>query len=143
MIASGGNGNLGTLAKHWKHAAVTYKSPYLVEGWVVSSESVVSLDTELYRGPRWKTVRKLDSRTHIKPSSSGDPLPPLSSQPKWVHNWWSLGEIRRFTRRWTQHQEFRTRDQFIERLEKYNNDEIVINKCKNLEFTKTPGVNLR
>ena len=28
----GGNGNLGTLAKHWKHVAVTCKSPYVIEG---------------------------------------------------------------------------------------------------------------
>ena len=27
LIASGGNGNLGTVAKHWEHVAVTYKSP--------------------------------------------------------------------------------------------------------------------
>ena len=143
LIARGGNGNLGTLAKHWKHVAISYKSPYLIEGWVVSSESVVYLDTELYKGPRWKTVRKLDSRTHTKPSSLCVPLSPLSSHPKWVHNWWPLGEIRRFARRSTQHKEFiKTRDRFIERLERYNYDETVINKCKNLEFTKRPGVNL-
>ena len=93
LIASGGNGNLGTLAKHWKHIAVVYKSPHLIEGWVVSSESVVYLDTEQYKGPRWKTVRKLDSRTHTKPSSFGVPLSPVSSHPKWVHTWWPLGEI--------------------------------------------------
>ena len=41
-----------------------------------------------------------------------------------------------------QHEEFiKTRDQFIERLEKYNYDETVINKCKTLEFTKRLGVN--
>ena len=27
LIARGGNGNLVTLAKHWKHVAVTCKSP--------------------------------------------------------------------------------------------------------------------
>ena len=32
LIATGGNGNLGTLAKHWKHVEVTYNSPYLIEG---------------------------------------------------------------------------------------------------------------
>ena len=32
-------------------------------------------------------------------------------------------------------------DSFIERLEKYNYDDIVINKCKNLEFTKRLAVN--
>ena len=79
LIARGGNGKLGTLAKHQKHVAVSYRSPYLIEGWVVSSESVVYLDTELYKGPRWKTVRKLNSRTHTKPSSLGFPLSPLSS----------------------------------------------------------------
>ena len=63
--------DLGTLAKHWKHVAVACKSPYLIEGWVVSRESVVYLDIELYKGPRWKTVRKLDSRTHTKLSSLG------------------------------------------------------------------------
>ena len=81
LIASGGNGNLGTLAKHWKHVAISYKSPYLIGGWVVSSESVVYLDTEVYQGPRWKTVRKLDSRIHTKLSSLGVPLSPLSSHP--------------------------------------------------------------
>ena len=119
----------GTLTKHWKHAAVTYKSPCLIEGWVVSSESVVHLDTELYKGPRWKTMRMLDSRPHIKPSSSGVPLSLLSSHPKWVHNWWPLGEIRRFARRSTQHKVFiTTRDRFIERLEKFNYDENRINQ---------------
>ena len=119
LIASDGNGNLGTVAKHWKHVAVTSKSPSLIEGWIVSSETVVCLDTELYKGPRWKSMGKLDSRTHIKPSSLGVPLSPLSSHPKWVHNWWPLGEIRRFERRSAQHKEFiRTRDRFIERLEK-------------------------
>ena len=108
----------------------------------MSSESVVYLNIVLYKGPCWKTVRKLDSRTHTKPSSFGVPLSPLTSHPKWVHNWWPLGEIRRFARRSTQHEEFiKTRDQFIERLERYNYDETVINKCKNLEFTKRPGVN--
>ena len=97
----------------------------------MSGESVVCLDSELYKGPRWKSARKLDSRTHTKPSSLGVPLSPLSSHPKWVHKWWPLGEIRRFARRSTQHKEFiKTRDGFIERLEKYNCDEIVIDKCK-------------
>ena len=142
LIARGGDGNLGTLAKHWKHVAVAFNSPYLIEGWVVSSESVVHLDTELCKGPRWKTMRKLDSRTHTKPSSLGVPLSTLSSHPKWVHNWWPRGEIRRFARRSTQHKEFiKTRDRFIERIEKYNYDEIVINKCRNLEFTERLGVN--
>ena len=110
----------------------------------MSSECVVYLDTELYKVPRWETVRKLDSRTHTKLSSLGVPLPPLSSHPKLVHNWWPLGEIRRFARRSTHHKEFsKTRDRFIDRLEKYNYDEIVINKCKNLEFTKRSGVNFR
>ena len=58
LIARGGKGNLGTLAKHCKHVAVTCKSPYLIEGWVVSSESVVYLDTELYNVPRWKNSEK-------------------------------------------------------------------------------------
>ena len=43
LIARGGNGNLGTLAKHWKHGAISHMSPYLIEGWAVSSESVVYL----------------------------------------------------------------------------------------------------
>ena len=108
-----------------------YKFPYLIEGWVVSSESVVYSDTELYKGPRWKTMRMLDSRTHIKPSFLVVPLSPLKTHPKWVHNWWTLGEIRRFARRSTQHKEFiRTRNWSIERLEKFNYDENVINKKK-------------
>ena len=54
----------------------------------------------------------------------------------------ALGEIRRSARRSTRHKEFiRTRDRFIERLEEYSYDEIVINKCKNLEFMKRPGLN--
>ena len=78
----------------------------------MSSESVVYLDTELYKGPRLKTVRKLDTRTLTKPSSLGVPLSPLGFHPKWVHNCWPLGEIRRFARRSTQHKEFiKTRDQ--------------------------------
>ena len=88
LIVRSGNGNLDTLAKHWKHVAVLYESPYLIEDWVVSSESVFYSDSELYKGPRWKSMRMLDSRTHIKPSSLGVPLSPLSSHPKWVHNWW-------------------------------------------------------
>ena len=95
----------------------------------MSGESVVRLDSELYKGPRWKSVRKLDSRTHTKPSSLGVPLSPLRSHPKWVHKLWPLGEIRRFARKSTQHKEFiKTRDRFIEILEKYNYDEIVITK---------------
>ena len=93
LIARGGNGCLGTLAKHWKRVAVTYKVPFLIGSWVVSCESVVHLDTELCKGPRLKTVTKLDSRTHIKSSSLGVPLSSSSSHPKWVHNWWLLGEI--------------------------------------------------
>ena len=86
-------------------------------------------------------MRKLDSRTHTTPSSLGFPLSPLSSHPKWVHNRMPLGEIRRSARRSTRHKEFiRTRDRFIERLEKYSYYKIVINKCKNLEFTKRPGL---
>ena len=119
LIARGGNGDLGTLAKHWKHVAVTDKSLCLIEGWVVSCESVVYLDTELYKGPRWKTVSNLGFRTHIKPSSLDVPLSPLISHPKWV-----LVATR-----------------FIERFDKYNYDEIVIDKCKNLERMKRLGVN--
>ena len=51
----GGNGKLGTLSRHWMFVANQNKSPYLLEGWAVSSESLVFLDTELYKGPRWKT----------------------------------------------------------------------------------------
>ena len=142
LITRGGNCNLGTLAKNLKHVAISRMSPNLIEGWVVSSESVVYLDTELCEGPRWKTARKLDPTTTTKPSSLGVPLSPMSSDPKWVHNWWALGEIRRFARRSTQHREFsKTRDWVIERLERCNYDETVINKCKNLEFTKRLGVN--
>ena len=136
LIARGDNGNLSTLAKRWTHVAIAYKSPCLIEGWDVSSESVVYLDTELYKGPRWKTMRKLDSRTRTLPSSLGVPLSPLSSHPKWVHNWWPLGEIRRFARRSTARRVHQN-----QRLEKYNNDETVINKCKTIEFTKRLGVN--
>ena len=67
-----------TLETRCSHVQVT-----VFDRRVVSSESVVHLDTERYKGPRWKTVRKLDSRTHIKPSSLGVPLSPLSSHPKW------------------------------------------------------------
>ena len=88
----------------------------------MSSESALYLDTELYKGPRWKTLRNLDLRCSAAP---------VSSHPMWVHNWWPLGGVRRFATRSIQHKEFiRTREQFIERLEKYNNDEIVINACK-------------
>ena len=46
-----------------------------------------------------------------------------------------------FPRRSTKHKEFiKTRDWFTERLERYNYDETVINKCKNLEFTNRLGV---
>ena len=102
-----------------------YKFPYLIEGWVVSSESVVYSDTELYKVPRWKTMRMLDSRTHNKPSSLGVPLSPLSSHPNCVHNWWPLDEIRRFVRRSTQQREFiRTRNRSIERLVNYDGNKI-------------------
>ena len=102
-----------------------YKFPYLIEGWVVSSESVVYSDTELYKVPRWKTMRMLDSRTHNKPSSLGVPLSPLSSHPKRVHNWWPLDEIRRSARRSTQQREFiRTRNRSIERLVNYDENKI-------------------
>ena len=40
------------------------KSPCLIEGWVVSTNSIVFLDTDLYKGPRWKTQSKIYSRTH-------------------------------------------------------------------------------
>ena len=102
LIARSGNGNLGTHAKHWKKVAVMYKSPYLIEGWIVSSESVFYSDSELYKGPRWKTMRILDSRTHIKPSSLGVPL-----SLEFIRNVYTTGghsdEIRRFVRRSTQH----------------------------------------
>ena len=32
LIAKGGNGNFGMLAKHWKHVAISRKFPYLIEG---------------------------------------------------------------------------------------------------------------
>ena len=46
----------------------------------MSSESIVYLDTELYKGPRWKTA---------KPSSVGVPLSPLSSRSRGIR-WLSL-----------------------------------------------------
>ena len=54
LIARGGNDNLGTPAKHWKHVAISHKSPCLIEGWVVSSEPVVYLNsrkTVIFRCP--------------------------------------------------------------------------------------------
>ena len=57
-IAEGGNGNFGSLSRHWKFVAKQSKSPYLIEGWVVPSGSIVFFDTEVYRGPRWKTQSK-------------------------------------------------------------------------------------
>ena len=136
IFAEGGDGNLGTLS--W--VANQSKPTYLIEGWVVSSDSIVFFDTELYKGPRWMTQSKIDSRTHIKPSSLGVPLSPQSSHPKWVHNWWPLGELRRVARRSTQHNQFiKTKNQSIQRLEKYNFDETVVEKCKKkIEFTKRP-----
>ena len=45
-------------------------------------------------------------------------------------------------RRSTQHNEsIKTRKQSIQRLEKDKDDDTVVDKCKNLEFTKRPGVN--
>ena len=73
LIAEGGNDNFGTLSRHRTFVANQNKSPYLIDGWVVSSDSIVFLDTELCKGPRWKTQSKIDSRTHIKPSSLGVP----------------------------------------------------------------------
>ena len=55
FTAEGGNGNLGTLSGHLKCVANQNESPYLIEGWVVSSDSGDFMDTELYKGPRWKT----------------------------------------------------------------------------------------
>ena len=55
ITAEGGNGKLGTLSRHWKFVAKKNKSPYLLEGCVVSSDSIVFLETEVYEGPRWKT----------------------------------------------------------------------------------------
>ena len=46
-IAEGGNGNVGTLLRHWKFVANQNRSPYLIEGWAVSSDSMVFLDKEL------------------------------------------------------------------------------------------------
>ena len=40
-IAEGGNGNFGTLSRHWKFVANQSKSPFLIEGWVVPSGSTV------------------------------------------------------------------------------------------------------
>ena len=138
---TGGNGNLGTLTRHWKFVANQKESPHFVEGWVVSYVSRVFLDTEWRKGPRWKKQSKIDSRTHTKQSSLRVPLSPQRSHPKWVHNWWSLGESRRFARISTQHNDFiNTKNQFIQRLEKFYYDATVVDKCKNIEFTKTSGV---
>ena len=76
--------------------------------------SVVHLDIELCKGPRWKTVTKLDSRTHIKSSSFGRSAVTIEFSSE-------VGAQLEF---------IRIRDQFIEKLEKYNCDEIVINKQK-------------
>ena len=43
-------GNVGTLSRHWKFVANQNRSPYLIEGWVVSSDSVVFLDTNCRKG---------------------------------------------------------------------------------------------
>ena len=44
-IAEGGNSNFGTLSRHLKFVANQRKSPYLIEGWVVTSGSTDFLDT--------------------------------------------------------------------------------------------------
>ena len=41
------NGNLGTLSRHWNVEANQNKSPYLIGGCVVSSDSRVFLQTEM------------------------------------------------------------------------------------------------
>ena len=51
-IAEGGNGNVGTLSRHWKFVANQNRSPYLIEGLAVSSDSMVFLDKELSQGLR-------------------------------------------------------------------------------------------
>ena len=52
IVAECGNGNVGTLSRHWKFVANQNRSPYLIEGWAVSSDSMVFLDKELSKGLR-------------------------------------------------------------------------------------------
>ena len=59
ITAKGGNGNLGTLSGHWKCVANQNKSPYLLEGWVVSSDSGDFLDTELYTRTEMEDIIRL------------------------------------------------------------------------------------
>ena len=103
LIARGGNGKLGTFAKHWKHVAVTYKSPYLIEGLcLVSLLSIWTLNGA--RAHVGKHMRMLDSRTHIKPSSLRRAAVSIefSSEVRCTtRGRWS--EIRRFARRSTKH----------------------------------------
>ena len=54
----------------------------------------------------------------------------------------SVGEIRRFATRSTQHIEIiKTKKQFIQRLEKYNYDILVCDKCNNIEVGQQENEN--
>ena len=136
MIDEGGTGNIGTLSRHWMFVASQNKSPYLIEGWVVPSDSIVFLDKELYKGRDGRHSQRLIPEDIFK-SSLVVPLSSQSSHHKSVHNWWPLGETRRFPRRSTQHNDvIPDQNQFIQRLETHNYDQTVVDMCTNLEFTE-------
>ena len=100
------NANLDTLSKHWKFVANQNKSPYLIEGWEVSSSSTVFLDTELFRGLRWKTLSKV-----------------ASSHPKWVHTWWFFLRNRTFTSRSTPRRAHQNQEQIHPEAHEYHQKE--------------------
>ena len=64
IVAESGNGNVETLWRHWKFVANQNRSPYLIEGWVVSSDSVVFLDTFVERAEMRDTVTDWFQNTH-------------------------------------------------------------------------------
>jgi len=57
-------------------------------------KSVVMLDVEIFKGPRWESIRYLDHRAFVKPSSQWVPLRPDSNHHDGIHASWPKSRVK-------------------------------------------------
>ena len=61
----------------------------------ITRESATFLDVEVYKGPKWESSGRLDTRLHLKATSQWSPLAPWSDHPMSVHRSWPRAELAR------------------------------------------------
>ncbi len=69
---------------------------FVVEMESSSDQSVVMMDVEIFKGPKFKKCNMLDHRVHVKDTSIWSPLSPTSSHPMNIHAAWPAGMVKRF-----------------------------------------------